>query len=249
VRKIVMMMGLMLLLSGLAIAAGAETGTGKLPINYQSGFGTYQPSRILRHDIRVILADSRFAEPERLSWLQKSWSFLTAWLKKLSRPKRSVPNRFLTKILQWIGWAGLAIFGILLPYFLSKLFISARRIKYPAPRRASSALLPVVLKSQAGMHAAKGEFREAIRLLYLAGLEQLKLSGLLPGGISLSDNTNLRQIVRTLGPNHPGYLAFKELVQVFQEKWYGLRSCEPMDYSRVTEYLKTIEENMGKSHV
>jgi hypothetical protein len=243
-----MMMGVMLLLSGFAIASGM--GTGKLSISSQNGAGASdQPGWILRHDIRVILTDSRFAEPERLRWLRNFWHFVTDWLKKLSRPKRSVPNRFLPKILQWLGWAGLAVFVILLPYFLSKLFISARRIKYPVPRRDSPAPLPVDLKSQAGMLAAKGEFREAIRLLFLAGLEQLKLSGLLQGGISLSDNTNLRQIGRTLGSNHPGYLAFKELVQVFQEKWYGLRSCEPMDYCRVTEYLKTIEENMGKSHV
>jgi hypothetical protein len=247
-----MMMGLMLLLSSVAIAAGTGTGTGtgKLPINNQNGVGASdQPSRILRHDIREILADSRFAEPERLSWLRKFWSFLTAWLKKLSRPKQSVPNHFFPKILQWLGWAGLAVFGIILPYILAKLFISAKRIKPPVTGRAASTLLPVNLKNQASMLAAKGEFREAIRFLYLAGLEQLKLAGLLPGGISLSDHTNLKQIGCTLGSNHPGYLAFKELVQVFQEKWYGLRSCESMDYCRVTEYLKTIEENMGKSHV
>lgn len=203
---------------------------------------------VLRHDIRVILADPRFSYPDHWGWLKKLWHNIRDWLAKLKPPKKSVDNLFLKKVLRWAGLVCLALLPLVLIYVLPKMFVRSGGVKSLSDKKIVRTVRSEDLKAQAGILAEKGQFREAIRLLYLAGLEHLKINGILPNGIRLTDKANLNIMSRTFGPENPGYQAFRELVLMFQEKWYGLRSCQAEDYYRLIEYLKIMEANMGKPH-
>jgi hypothetical protein len=218
--------------------------------NYQSATLTHE-TQILRHNIRVILEDSRFNYPDRLGWLKKLWHTIHQWLVRLKFPKKSIAKGFWQKVLQWVGLACLVVLPFILVYILPKMFVSSGSVKGARATLTRTALVIGFkdLQEQAEISAEKGEFREAIRLLYLASLEYLKTNGILPDGIRLTDKANLNIINCAFGPEHPGYRAFKALVVVFQEKWYGLRNCQAEDYDHLIEHLKIMEATMGKSHV
>jgi hypothetical protein len=219
--------------------------------NYHQAQAIPNETRILRHNIRAILVDPRFNYPDRLGWLKKLWHTFHGWLVKLKLSKKPVDKGFWQKMLQWAGLACLAVLPFFLFYFLPKMFLRSGSVKRASATltRTASVIVFKDLKDQAGIGAEKGQFREAIRLLYLAGLEYLKTNGILPDGIRLTDKANLTIISRTFGLEHPGYQAFRELVVVFQEKWYGLRNCQAEDYDQILEDLKIMEATMGKSHV
>jgi hypothetical protein len=206
-------------------------------------------TQVLQHDIREILADSRFNYPDHWSWLKKIWHTIFKWLAKLKLPKQTGENLVLKKILQWAGIVCLAVLPFLLLYFLPKLFVRSARLKSLTTNKPSLSVQPGELKHQAEILAERGQYREAIRLRYLISLELLKTNGILPDGIRLTDKANLTIMGRAFGQSHPGYQAFRQLVLIFQEKWYGLRSCGPEDYHQLMGYLKIMEDNMGKPHV
>jgi hypothetical protein len=210
---------------------------------------TEHPTRVLQHDIREIVADSRFNYPDYWGWVKKIGQTISKWLAKLKLPKQAGDNRFFKKILHWAGVVSLMVLPLILLYFLPKLFVRSARVKSVMVHNPTLAVHPGVLKSQAGVLAERGQYREAIRLLYLSSLELLKVNGILPDGIRLSDKTNLTILYRAFGLNHPGYQAFKQLVLIFQEKWYGLRNCGLEDYHQLIGYLKIMEDSMGKPHV
>ena len=204
---------------------------------------------VLRRNIREILKDPRFNYPDRWKGLQRFWQNIRNWLAKLDSSKRSGEQMPWNKALRWIGLAALAVLPLVLIYLLPKLFARSGRVKSLSPKTAVPVVRSEDLKVQARIMADKGQFREAIRLLYLAGLEDLKTNGILPDGVRLTDKTNLNIVNRTFGSDHPCSQAFRELMLVFEEKWYGLRSCQTEDYDRLTGYLKILEANTGKPHV
>lgn len=226
--------------------AGAETVAAS---NNNQNQALAHDTRVLRHNIRVILADPRFNYPDHWGPLKKLWLTIREWLAKLKLSKKPVDNLILQKVLRWVGLGCLAVLPVVLIYFLPKMFVHSGGVKSLPNKKFTKKVRSEDLKIQAGILAEKGQFREAVRLLYLAGLEHLKMNGILPDGIRLTDKANLNIISRTFGPENSGYQAFRELVLVFQEKWYGLRSCQAEDYYRLIEYLKIMEANMGKPHV
>jgi hypothetical protein len=244
-KKILLSLLFVILTASPVLAAIAADSDGSIHSRTSAG-----DIRVLRRDIRVILADPRFHYPDHWSWLRKSWHKLLQWLTKF-KPKQFKVNLHLKKVLQWLGFICLVLLPLLLIYILPKMFIRTGAIKALTKGKSVSAAGSgsVDLKMQAGLLAEKGQFREAIRLLYLAGLEHLKKNGILPEGLRLTDKAALNIVSRTFGPANPGCQAFKELLLVFQEKWYGLRSCEAQDYYRLSGYLKMIETALGKPHV
>jgi hypothetical protein len=208
-----------------------------------------QATRVLQHDIREILADSRFNYPDHWSWFKKIWQTIIGWLTKLHVPKQAGDNQILKRILQWAGIVCLAGLPFILLYFLPKLLVRSGRVKSLSANKPVLVVHPGELKHQAAIFAEKGQYREAIRQLYLTSLEHLKTNGILPDGIRLTDKANLTIMGRAFGLNHPGYQAFKQVVLIFQEKWYGLRNCGPADYHQLIEYVKIMEDNIGKPHV
>ncbi len=209
-------------------------------------------TKILRHNIRMILKDRRFDYPDRFRQLKGLWRQIAGWLAKIKSQKRTVDSRIWQKIFRGFGLASLLLLPFLLLYYLPKMFVHSRKVKNfkEAGHPRANVDSPDDLKYQAQRLAEKGQLREAIRLLYLTGLELLQKNRILPdSSLRLSDKTNLQIILHAFGPNHPGYHAFSELVLVFQEKWFGLRSCQIEDYHRLIEDLKIIETTMGNPHV
>jgi hypothetical protein len=101
----------------------------------------------------------------------------------------------------------------------------------PAPSPPQS---PEDLRRQADELAARGEFREAVRALYLALLRSLQLKGVLPRTRSQTNAENLRAL--------RGCLTLLASVQPFTEtydsRWYGRRPAGPEDVARCREWLE-----------
>ena len=161
-------------------------------------------------------------------------------------------NRLAYSLDSFLLWAGVILLFILpffLVYYLSGFFQGEIALKRSPDNSSTKILSPDELKEKAAFHAQKSEYREAIRFLYLAGLEHLKNIGALPEGTSLSDNENIRSLQKILDKSNEGFIAFLRLVLLFQEKWYGLKNCDADDYMRAQDLMKTIWRLEVKSHV
>ncbi len=208
--------------------------------------------RDLRHNIRVIIRDKHFDYPDRFRSLKGLWRQIADWIGKTKLTKRKIDDRFWPKIFRGLGLASLIALPFLLVYFIPEMFVHSGALKRSGEidHQKSTGKFAHDLKYQAQVLAEKGQLKEAVRLLYLTGLEFLQRNRILPdSSLRLSDKTNLQIACRLFGPNHPGYRAFSELVLVFQEKWFGLRNCQIEDYHRLIEDLKIIESTMGNPHV
>jgi hypothetical protein len=207
------------------------------------------PTGVLRHNIRMILRDRRFDYPDHLKGLKRLWRRVLGWFAKMKSAKKAPVHWIWQRVLPWLGFAGLIAFIFLLVYSLPKMFAYSGKVKSIDETHPSAAASPLNLQFQAGILAEQGQYREAIRLLYLTGLDFLQKKRFLPErSLHLSDKANLQIIRNQFGSMHPGYGAFRELVLVFQEKWYGLHNCQREDYYRLIENLKIMEATMGNSH-
>lgn len=208
--------------------------------------------RDLRYNIRVIIRDKHFDYPDRFRSLKGLWRQIADWISKNKSAKRKTDERFWPKIFRVLGLASLITLPFLLVYIIPKMFIHSGTLKRSGEidHQRSTGKSANDLKYQAQVLAEKGQLKEAVRLLYLTGLEFLQRNRILPdSSLRLSDKTNLQIACRLFGPNHPGYRAFSELVLVFQEKWFGLRTCRIEEYYRLIGDLKIIESTMGNPHV
>lgn len=214
----------------------------------------------LRQQIAQILQDSKFNYTDYFSWfpqlLKKVSDWVQKWTQKLSDAvkkwfpkKKPVQDQLFSKVLKWIGLVALCILPFILIYFLPKLFQRTIVLKEKTLPKTELAIHPFSLSEQANRMAENGDYREAIRYLYLANLEYLQKKGLLSDGIRLTDKANLNLLRRKLGNDHLGLQSFSKLTLVFQEKWYGLKECRRSDYDLAVNYLDSIYKLIGKSDV
>jgi hypothetical protein len=209
-------------------------------------------TKIMRSNIRMILKDRRFDYPDHFRSIKKLWRRIAGWFVNVKSVRKTLDHQLWSQIFRALGLASLLFLPFLLIYYLPKIFIRSGMIKTytGTDHHKNIAKSADDLKNQAKILAEKGQIREAIRLLYLTGLEILQKNRILPdSSLRLSDKTNLQIIKHVYGPNHPAYHAFFELVSIFQEKWFGLRGCRIEDYYCLVEELKIIETTMGNSHV
>jgi hypothetical protein len=97
------------------------------------------------------------------------------------------------------------------------------------PKTASSAT------DRASAFAANGNYRSAIRYLYLSSLLWLDERGLLRYDASLTNREHLRQV----RDQHELHDRLRKVVNTFEDVWYG---DHPVDESYYLRYVQQIEE-------
>ncbi len=196
--------------------------------------------------VREVLKDKRFHYPDYFSWFKKTFQKIINWLKKLPLIKTKTNEQSLFNIFKWIGLGILTLLLIVLVFLLPKLFSGSRSIRQKKVNLSTNNENPSVLRTQAASLAKEGNYREAIRYLYLANLEYLKINGILPNGIRLTDKANIEAISKVIGPEHPTVKVFYNLVRLFQDKWYGAGACQNEEYRQALHFINIIQENIGK---
>jgi hypothetical protein len=196
----------------------------------------------LRRSIKTILKDPHFNYRDNLSWLK--WVLKKAGQLFKSRPRKDAALNLQGKgwwlVLKILGIVGLVLIPLLFVYLANHFLQPDWRLKKQKEGGVNPETNSTELERTAFSMAKAGQFRDAVRFLYLAGLEKLKEENLLPQAVKFSDKENLRSLRRRLGESNSGYVAFADLTGIFQEKWYGLRDCQALDYQLAQTKLKII---------
>jgi len=133
---------------------------------------------------------------------------------------------------------GSAVLLALLAHIAYTLVRALRRSGRPAagtdgaPRERPQT--PDDLRRRADELAERGEFREAVRALFLALIRSLQLKGLLPRSGSQTNAENLRRL-----RDHVGLVAVvRPFTETFDSRWYGRRPTSAQDVSRCREWFE-----------
>jgi hypothetical protein len=196
----------------------------------------------LRQDLKQVLTDRRFRYRDHWAWLNRLIAKWARWLAQ-HRPRRhELKTAWFDQLVKRIG-LGLVILLPLVLLGCSRRFLAREtRLKATAANPTSHHAGLAALLEQARRATEQADYRNAIRCFYLAALMQLRVSGNLPDSStgSSSDHENLRLLRKKLGGAAPEFQAFSRLVQTFQEKWYGLKSCDRTDCQTAGQLFETI---------
>ncbi len=202
----------------------------------------------LQQEIRSVLQDQRFDYPDHLAWWRWLKLKIDNFFNKFHvKQDHNYDYRWLNDLLKYLGLILLILSLIFLPKYLFSRSEKAFKKKHPQKINSLQPELLLDEKAYAIQLAAAGDYREAIRHLYLANLTHLKKNGLLPEGVKLSDQENLKTLKKKLNLEDPVYLAFNQLINLFQAKWYGLKDCQVTDYTLALEFSTTILKDTKKS--
>lgn len=99
----------------------------------------------------------------------------------------------------------------------------------------------ILTASQASQRArqlsSSGDYRQAIRYMYLSALLHLDERGLLRYDRSLTNREYLRQV-----SNQPGLAShLRPVIEIFDKVWYGFQPVDEETYSQYTGQVETLE--------
>lgn len=161
---------------------------------------------------------------ERENWFTRLRDRLNAWLRSLAR-KSGGALRYIFNVP-----VAVAVVLLSLAYVAWRLALRPRPSSVtaePPERRLLLSLGHDNLARQAGEAAAEGQFRQAVRLLYLALLARLDRAGRIH---YLPWRTNWEYLGVLRAANPPLADAFAPFTWFFERKWYGMESCDRQDY-------------------
>lgn len=200
-------------------------------------------------------AEATAPAPEGESWWDRLVRRLLEWLRRLAEADRRSPRRPeggdpMTAASAVLVLAVAAVVAVLV-MLLARLW-SARRTPEVAPDAAgpleeaplgadpASALSrpPRGWAELADQLAARGDFREAIRHLYLALLARLHREGVITYEPSQSNWEYLRAFRGPAGDR----LVFRELTSRFDYAWYGRQDGGPAEWARFRQAARPLLE-------
>ncbi|MSP12747.1 MAG: DUF4129 domain-containing protein [Chloroflexi bacterium] len=195
-----------------------------------------------RAALEAILARPEFNRPGQEESL---WQRFLKWLRSLlpAELPGAIGNpavRTLAEIGVWIvAGVGAVLIVLLLSYWLQGLIshfvadVEARR------RRSTGEEVPLTAQAarqQAASMAQAGDYRGAVRRLYLAALLQLEENGLLRYDRSLTNREYLTQVSRS--PSLSSHLA--PVVETFDDVWYGVHEPDRATFDRYQQEVRNL---------
>ncbi len=90
--------------------------------------------------------------------------------------------------------------------------------------------------------AGKGEYREAIRLLYVLCLNKLEESGTIKTDIAYTDRA-YASLISEKAPDMAGF--FSKFTDFVERKWYGMDLCGEEDFQEGLNFFKAITDDRG----
>ncbi len=153
-------------------------------------------------------------------------------------------ERLLRRLPDGVGWAGTLLEWTL--YFVAVLAIAsicvfiARRFRrspsfttnYSIPVESEHHTDPEAVKNQAHECFQRGEYRQAIRYLYLSLLLHLDKTGLLKYDIAKTNGEYLGEVRVSMTSKVD---RFASLTRLFEQKWYGMEESSAGDFQQCEE--------------
>ncbi len=194
---------------------------------------------------------------ERLDLLQPSlWEgflrWLRGWIDRLLPDVSPVAGagigRGVTTLVGWlvIGGGGLLLV-LLLGYWLRHLLGGLLRGQYSSEASVGEDGLPATAaqaRQQASQMAESGNYREAVRRLYLAALLRLREREIIRFDSSLTN----QEVLARMQSNAPARAHLEPVVDTFDRVWYGEQEPDAQTFERYSREIDALlQERAGVS--
>jgi hypothetical protein len=196
-------------------------------------------SQALRLLQEVLARDEFQWRSQTPSWLQNLWDRLMAWLDHLFGNSDTVTITIDGGGLDVLTIIAFTLIFLLLAYTLRGLFadlVSESTLETEAahdePLSARTAL------NRADTLSRQGDYRSAVRYLYLSALLILDERGLLYYDRTKTNREYLRQVAGN--PAIAGLL--REVIHVFDRVWYGFQPMDEATYQRYAAQVRELEQ-------
>jgi hypothetical protein len=191
----------------------------------------------------AILAGPDFQwQPDQRSplaeWWQNLWQRIDRFLSRLiPRGDGGAGGQLLNYVITFVGTLALAF---VLFYVLRDLladFVAEAEI-HPDVEGEDEELTAATALRRAEIVSGQGDYRSAVRYLYLSTLLLLEERGLLRYDRSLTN----REYLRSVG--HLPQLAalLREVIEVFDRVWYGYRPLDAAEYARYAARVAQLQQ-------
>jgi hypothetical protein len=192
-----------------------------------------------------VLSGPAFQQGESL-W-DRFVRWLAEWLGRLlpdpapSSPAATAVSNQAGEAAIWvIGIAGGIAIVLLLAYWLRGLltsFVANAEADRSAGSGEDLPHSPAEARQRAVGAAGAGDYRTAVRNLYLSALLTLEQQGLVPADRSLTN----REVLSRVGTTHPLRPHFQGVVDTFDDVWYGVHEPDAGTYAGYTHSIDELE--------
>lgn len=189
----------------------------------------------------------------RLSLWQRFWRWFGDLLDRILPQRQAGGSTAVGDAIgALIGWGVVLVGGLLLTILLAywlRRFLGGMLTDSLRRERAGREGVPATAaeaRSQASLQAESGDYRQAVRSLFLSALLHLREADLL----RYADSQTNREVLANLGPRDPVRPHLEPVVETFDRVWYGVREPDEQTfraYSREVDALmaETGEERPG----
>ena len=213
----------------------------------------------------VILARDEFKiEPEKPDttpgWMQsvsdwfakqwrEFWKWVGDWLQKMFPPVSAAPGTLagLAQFMQFLLYFVVAV-GTLVGLYYLALYLSGKKNKNKPKGRGGATGLDLDLDEfpdplgYAREVAERGDYREAVRLVYIASLRRLAGSGL----VVLQENRTNWEYQRGLrSRSQPAYDLLLPGTRLFDRIWYGRQNATQTEYEQTVALHDSLPESVS----
>lgn len=184
----------------------------------------------------------REAEPSRLQqWWDSIQLRFWDWVTNLFPNANTDTNFLLNRLFIIIGSV---ILAVVLLYAMRDLFgdFTAESVLTPDDLMGDENLTADAALQRAQEFSTEGDYRTAVRYLYLSALLLLEERGLLRYNRALTNREYLRSVA------HSPELAviLQDVIDVFDCVWYGFQPLEQLEYEKYAEQVESLKQQRGQ---
>lgn len=204
-----------------------------------------RPVTVPATDLRqldTVLLDARF---HPVHW---PWEGLNQWLVSVYRALLHGLSDALRpgKPTSVIPAAVLLLMVIALAYLLARGAMGKLVVERSAEEEYASPSTPLAASRRAGDLAAAGNYREALRYLFLSTMLELQAHGLIELRPGMTNREYLRAFIATGSIPEPVSLPLAALVDTFDGVWYGRRLIDEAGYRQAQTAATGVLTMLGR---
>ena len=165
-------------------------------------------------------------------------SFWSRQIQRLISYLPAVPG-WLGAILEWLFYPAALIVILLIFIFIVKRFrrLPLRKQDYGVSTESQSRVDPESMKIEAYEWSQKGDYRQAIRCLFLSLLLYLDKAGLLTYDQGKTNGQYLSEIHKGMANEAK---TFASLTLLFERKWYGMEESSEQDFHQYEQAFASL---------
>lgn len=187
-----------------------------------------------------VLAGPAFQNRE--SWLDQLRRWLANFFQQWAGNSDAsiAPSPVSATLAQVVGWSVVIVGSVILIFLLARwlqtvLSAFVGDVVKAEARDGETPATPAAARVAAGRLAERGDYRAAVRQLYLAALLTLQERRIVVRDASLTN----REVLAHTSAAHPVYAPLAAIVEVFDDVWYGVH--EP-DQATFTDYRAAVDD-------